>query len=106
YTLETICPATTWTPTNAPPSAEAVKRAAHDAGDTPYGPASCATRQSAVARGGHETGDTPYGPVSCLPRRGTAGCGAGPIGSGHGMRPVAMTDMTTLRQVLDGLARH
>ncbi|TLG14398.1 hypothetical protein FEK35_08370 [Nocardia cyriacigeorgica] len=99
YTLETICPATTWTPTNAPPSAEAVSRAAHDAGDTPYGPASYATRQSAVARGGHEAGDTPCGPVSCLPRRGIHR-------RDHGVRAVAMTDLSTLRRVLDGLTRH
>lgn len=99
YTLETLCPTTTWTPTNTPPSAEAVPRVAHDAGDTPYGAASCATRQNAVARGGHEAGDTPCGPVSCLPRRGVHR-------RDHGVRPVAMTDLTILRQVLDGLARH
>lgn len=52
YDLETVCPATTWTrtsTTNASPSAEMGARVAHEAGDTPCGPASCATRRGAAA---------------------------------------------------------
>lgn len=51
YDLETVCPATTWTrtsTTNAPPSAEAAARVVQEAGDTPCGPASCATPRGAA----------------------------------------------------------
>ncbi|MBF6160797.1 hypothetical protein IU438_06615 [Nocardia cyriacigeorgica] len=49
--LETVCPATVWTPTtptNAPHSAAVIARGIHEAGDTPCGPVSCTPRQGAA----------------------------------------------------------
>ncbi|BDT89842.1 hypothetical protein FMUAM8_56060 [Nocardia cyriacigeorgica] len=48
FDLETVCPATTWTRTSAPPSTEVVARGGHETGDTPCGPVSCTPRQSAA----------------------------------------------------------